>query len=152
MQLVRYNPHHNVMTRSNNTINSMFDGLFDDFFGPSFTTRDILNKNTNELRVDIYEQEKTLVIEAEMPGVSKEDLQLNVKGKLITLGGEKKRKEEVTTEQQLRMERSSGKFERTFRMPFEIDAEKVVANYENGILRLEISKPEEKLPKQIEIN
>lgn len=152
MQLVRYNPRHNVISRQNN-LNTLFDGSFDDFFGPAFTVGNVTGKPANQfIKVDIFEKDEAIVIEAEMAGVAKEDVQLDVKGKLVTIGGERKREEEIQKENQLRMERSSGSFSRTFSLPFDIDAESVVAKYENGILRLEIPKPAEKQRKKIEIS
>lgn len=152
MQLVRYNPHKFQFNRQNHLTN-FFDGFFDDFFGPapyiSTATRKVAG---NGLQVDIYEKENVIVITAELPGVAKEDIKLDVKGKHVTLGGEKKCDEELKDEHHYRRERTFGKFERTFSLPFEIDADKVAAKYENGILRLEIPKPEEKQPKQIAIN
>ena len=152
MQVTQYNPYRLQNRRGNNSAN-FFDGLFDDFLGPTFHLGAQGNKPArNGLQVDIYEKENVIVIEADMPGVIKEDIKLDVKGRLVTLRGERKRNEEIKDEHSYRRERSFGAFERTFSLPFEIDADAVTAKYENGTLRLEISKPENKQSKQIEIN
>ncbi len=91
------------------------------------------------------------MIDAELPGIDKKDITVDVKGKRLTLGGERREDEEIKEENRYRRERRYGRFERTFSMPFEIASETVTAKYENGILRLEIPKPEEQQQKQITI-
>lgn len=150
MQLVRYNPHH-YMTNRQNSRGNFFDSFFDDFFGPALHTGNVGNGGSR-LQVDIYENESFFVITAELPGVAKEDIKLDVKGKYLILGGEVQREEEVKDARHYRRERTYGSLERTFCLPFEIDADKVEAKLENGILRLEIAKPEEQQAKRIEIN
>lgn len=150
MQLVRYNPHH-FMTERRNSRGNLFDDFFEDFFGPALHMNTIKNGGSR-LQVDIYENEGSIVITADLPGVAKEDIKLDVKGKYLTLGGEVKHEEEVKDARHYRRERSYGSFERTFSLPFEIDTGKVEAKLENGVLRLEIAKPEEQQPKRIAIN
>lgn len=152
MNIVRYNPRRTSMLRPNSNIDRIFDGFFDDFFGPTFHLTGNTARQSKQLHVDIYEQEGTIFLEAEMAGVPKEDIKLDVNGKNLTIGYERKANEEIKEENRYRRERVYGKFERSFSLPFEIDAEKVVANYENGILKLEIPKPEEQQPKQITIS
>jgi HSP20 family protein len=126
--------------------------LVDEFFTPffNFDRRQSVISTAN-LRVDIYEKDNRIMIEAEMPGVDKKDIKVDVKGKLLTIGGERKVDEEIREEHSYRRERRYGTFERTFSLPFEIDTESVTARYENGILRLEVPRPAELMPKQIEI-
>ncbi len=151
MQLVRYNPHHALSNRKSDFA-GFFDGFFDDFFAPAMG-RNLFTDTTvgNGLQVDIFEKDDQLVIEAEMPGVAREDITLDVKGRLLTLGYERKTNEEVKEGQRYRRERRYGKFERTFKLGFAVDAEKVAAKYENGVLRLEIPKPEEEQKREIAI-
>jgi len=151
MNIVRYNPKRNSLIRPNTNIDRFFDGFFDDVFGPAFHLTGNAVRHHNQLHVDIYEKEGTIFVEAEMAGVPKEDIKLDVKGKNLTLGYERKANEEITEENRYRRERAYGKFERSFSLPFEINADKVVATYENGILKLEIPKPEEQQAKQITI-
>ena len=132
---------------------SLFNDVFDDFFGPALYMTNQPGKSGNtRLQVDIFEKENAIVIEADMPGVKKEDIKLDVKGKSITLKGERKQDEEVNDEKLYRRERFLGTYERSFNLPFEIDSNGVSAKFENGTLRLEITKPEEKETKQITIN
>ncbi len=151
MQLVKYRPHHNLTGRANNT-SLLFDTVLDDFFTP--LPNAALPKRLNEdlnLKVDIYEKDDTVIIEAELPGIKKEDLFVDTKGKLVTLGGERKSDDRVKDENCYRRERRYGKFERTFNLPFEVNADRVAATFDNGILRLEISKPEEETSSKITI-
>ena len=152
MILVRYNP--NSRLRSSTNMGSrIFDDLFSDFFSPLAMTGKPANLQQDlGLKVDIYEKDKTIVINAELPGVAKEDISVDIKGKLVTLGGERKHDEEINEENCYRRERRYGKFERTFNLPFEVNGDSVKATYDNGILKLEIPKPEEQVAKKITIN
>jgi HSP20 family protein len=151
IHLARYNPRYNLMNRQNN-LASFFDGFLDDFFSPAVQLMPQTGSTTERaLHVDIYEKDNVIIIEADLPGVTRENIKLDVKGRQLTLGGERKSDEEIQEEHRYRRERRFGKFERTFSMPFDIDVEKVVATHENGILRLEIPRPEEKQSKQITI-
>lgn len=151
MNLVKCNPHRRVSNQVRG--HRVFDDIFDDFFAPfALSSRPANPGEGLILKVDIYEKDDTVVIDAELPGVDKEDISVDVKGKLITLGGERKTDEEVKHENYYRKERRYGKFERTFSLPFEVSGDKVKANFNNGILRLEISKPEEQVAKKITIN
>ncbi len=125
--------------------------LFDDFFTPLAGLRPVAN-NVNPPTVDIYDKGEKIVIEAEMPGFDKKDINVDVKGKLLTLSGERNRDEEVKEEKSYRRERYYGKFERSFNLPFEINPDTITANYKKGVLALEVPKPQEQKTKQITIN
>ncbi len=145
MQLTRYNPRHRRGYR-----NTLLPSLFDDFFSPVLNTSSTL-VNQFVPSVDIYEKDEKVVFEAEVPGFNREDLNVDVKGKLVTLSGERKFEREEN-EGNYRKERRYGKFERSFHLGFEADSESVEAKYENGILTIEVSKPQEIQAKQITIN
>jgi HSP20 family protein len=126
--------------------------LFDDFFAPFNSVFDGASQYMRQPVVDIYEKDDVLVIEAELPGLEKEDIKVDVQGRNLTLSGERESKEEVKEEGSYRKERRYGKFERTFRLPQEVTEKQVDAHYHNGVLTLRIEKPEEQKPKQITIN
>jgi HSP20 family protein len=152
MNLVRYNPNHRLSTRTSRGF-GMFDDLFNDFFSPLvMNVKSAGLQESPNLQVDIYEKDNTIIINAELPGIRKEDISVDIKGKLLTLAGERKSDEEIKEENCYRRERSYGKFERSFNLPFEMSEEMVKATYNNGILRLEIPKPEEQVAKKITIN
>lgn len=152
MNLVRYNPNRRVSSRSNRGT-GFFDELFDDFLTPFAVSnhRPVLKDNLG-LPVDIYEKDDLIVIEADLPGVEKDAISVDVQGKYVTLSGERKSEEEVKDESSFRRERRYGKLERTFSLPFEVKSNNVKANFNNGVLKLEISKPEEQVAKKIDIN
>jgi HSP20 family protein len=152
MNLVRYNPH-NRLHSGTNMGTRIFDDLFSDLFSPlAITGKPASMQEGLSLKVDIYEKDDTVVINAELPGIAKEDISVDIKGKLVTLGGERKSDEEINEENCYRRERRYGKFERTFNLPFEVNSETVKASYDNGILKLEIPKPEEQVVKKVTIN
>ncbi len=150
MNLIRYNPHTRLRTGAN-LGTRVFDDMFSDFFSPMTWKQSNLNENLG-LNVDIYEKDGAIIINAELPGIAKEDISIDVKGKLVTLGGERKSDEEIKEENCYRRERRFGKFERSFNLPFEVNSESVKASYDNGILKVEIPKPEEQVVKKITIN
>jgi len=93
--------------------------------------------------VDIIDEEDHVVIIAEMPGTKKEDIDMTVSGDIITIFGEKKHDEVAESKNYYRLERSSGSFSRSFRLPFDLEADKAVARFENGVLNVKIPKTEE---------
>ncbi len=152
MNLVHYNPNRRLSRRSQIGDN-IFNHYFDDLL-PPFVALENSSKvqNFGNMKVDIYEKDESIFLEAELPGIEKDDVTVDVKGKLISIGGEKKSNEEITKENCYRRERTYGKFERTFSLPFEIKSSDVKAKFNNGILELEITKPEEQVKQKITIN
>lgn len=145
MQLTRWNPRNRVSLRNN-----LFSNQFDDFFSP-LTTGHAVSYNSFIPSVDIFEKDETVFFEAEVPGFKKDDLKVDVKGKIVTISGERK-EEKTEGENNYRRERRYGRFERSFQLGFEADSSAVKAKYENGILTLEVPKPEEQKVKQIQIH
>lgn len=152
MNLVHYNPNRRVNLRSNGPSN-IFDTYFDDFFSPVVHQRAHSTKNGNrQFIVDIYEKDDSVFIDAELPGVEKENISVDVKGKSITLSAERTKESEVNEEQSYRRERQYGTFTRSFSLPFELSDDGVTATYRDGLLKLKIAKPAEQTIKKIEIN
>jgi HSP20 family protein len=88
-------------------------------------------------RTDVYEKDRQLVFETELPGARKEDVQVRVEGDQLVVSGEVKRREEVERDQYFRIGRRVGRFQRSFPLPADsIDKGKVVARFEDGILRV----------------
>jgi HSP20 family protein len=101
--------------------------------------------------VDIHETEDAYVMEADLPGMSKDDFDLQIMEDRIVLRGTRKRLERENVKGYWRFERAEGAFERSFRVQGGVDAEKVEARFENGVLTVTLPKPEESKPRQIEI-
>ena len=147
MELVRWNPIRDMFG-----FNHGFGRLFDDFFAPSRYTEDETSARDLQPVVDIYENDANFVIKAELPGIDKKDIGIDVKGRVLTLKGERSSENEVEKDKYYRCERTFGRFERSFTLPGEINVDKINANYQDGVLKIEVPKPKEHKPKQITIH
>ena len=92
------------------------------------------------------------MIKAELPGVDKKDIKIDLKDRLLTLSGERSYDNEVKEENYYRRERSYGKFQRAFTLPADVDSEKIKAEFKDGVLEIEVPKPEEKKAKQVTVH
>lgn len=101
--------------------------------------------------VDIYENKDHLVVEAELPGMKPEDVNVSIENNVLTIHGERKFEKKDEGDNFHRVERSYGSFTRSFTLPPTISSENVEANFDNGVLRLALLKREEAKPKRIEI-
>lgn len=102
--------------------------------------------------VDIYETEHELVVNADLPDVNPQGLDIRVENNILTIRGERKFENKVNEENYLRVERSYGSFSRSFRLANSVNSEAIKADYQNGVLTLSIPKREEAKPKQIKVN
>jgi len=91
-------------------------------------------------RVDVYETDDKVVVKAEIPGVSKEDLNIFVNENLIRISGQTKRENEFTDENAYHSERYYGSFSRTIPLPVEVKSEEAKASYKDGILSITMPK------------
>ena len=101
--------------------------------------------------VDLREDATSYYLEAELPGIAQQDLQLSVEKDVIFLKGARKREEKKEGKGYLYSERAYGSFERSFGIPEGIDADRVTASFEHGVLRVTIPKPEREQAKKIEV-
>ncbi|HAP41711.1 MAG: Hsp20/alpha crystallin family protein [Nitrospira sp.] len=101
--------------------------------------------------VDISETEAEYAIKAELPEVKREDVKVTVEDGVLTIQGERKQEKEEKGKKYHRVERSYGRFVRTFTLPDTVDESKVKAEYADGILHLHLPKSEKAKPKQIEV-
>jgi HSP20 family protein len=101
--------------------------------------------------VDIYETENEIQVQAELPGVDRKDISLNLEKNVLTLKGERRFEKETKQENYHRIERAYGGFSRAFSIPAIVDEEKIRAEYKDGILRIALPKKEQVKPKQISI-
>jgi HSP20 family protein len=100
---------------------------------------------------DVFEDSESVKIAAELPGVKPEDVKLSLENNVLTIRGEKKQEAEERNERVHRYERSYGSFERAFMLPSTVDADKVSADYRNGILTVIVPKAERARPREIPV-
>lgn len=103
------------------------------------------------ISVDIYENKDHIVLEAELPGMNREDFELTVENNVITLRGERQFEKKDETDNFHRVERSYGSFTRSFTLPQTVSAEGATAEYRNGVLRVTLPKREETKARRIEV-
>jgi HSP20 family protein len=102
-------------------------------------------------RVDISEDEKNLSFQAELPGLSKEDVKVTLVDNVLTIRGEKKREEKQEDKNFMRIERSFGSFTRSFNLPEVVEPDAINAQFNNGVLNITIPKKEPVKPKELEV-
>jgi HSP20 family protein len=102
--------------------------------------------------VDVYEDEKKVVLKLEVPGIEEKDLDVSVEKNTLTVKGERKLEKEEKEENFHRIERRYGSFYRAFTLPTTVDTESVAASYNAGVLKVELTKKPEAQPKQIKVN
>ena len=100
---------------------------------------------------DIYEDGESIVVKAELPGVDRNDIDVQVENNVLTLRGERKLEREVKTENVYRTERSYGTFTRSFTLPVSVDTEHIKAEYKDGVLHVTLPKVDEAKPRKIKV-
>jgi len=130
MLLTKYHPFEEF-----NDFKNRFNSLISEFENSKSSSLSDFNPVVNT-----REGEFAFHIDADLPGVKKEDIKINVKGNMITLSGERKHKKEVKKEDYHRVESSFGKFERSFTLPEGADVENITASNEDGVLEVVIPK------------
>lgn len=126
-------------------INRMFDSFFR---GPE---DDGLQTTSWNPLVDVTENDHAYLLNVELPGVSRNDVKIIVQDNQLTIRGEKKQEKESKNSNYHRVERSYGSFQRTFTLPTTVKAEKIEANYNDGVLTITVPKAEEARAKEIEV-
>ncbi len=147
MDLVRWNPWKEMVS-----LRDRMNRLFDDVFFRSDRREDLWAEGVWVPAVDMFETDDKVVIKAELPGLEKKDISLDLQNGVLTLKGERKSENEVKEENYYRREMSYGKFVRSFSLPVDVDADKIKAEFKNGLLTVEVPKPEGHKPKQIKVS
>lgn len=144
MAIVRWEPFRALVTQDNfnHLFNETFRGLFD-------RTESGVQRWTPV--VDIYENDQSLVLKAELPGFDPKDVEVRIEDGTLYLKGERKFENDLKKENYHRIERSYGSFARTFSLPSSINADDVKAEYKDGVLTLILPKKEEAKPKTVKI-
>lgn len=145
MAIVRFDPFREL-TQMQDRINRIFGDVYrrgDD---------DLFMRGDWVPPVDIYENDQhEIVIKAELPGMSKEEIDLRLENNTLTIRGERRRETESKEDQYHRVERAYGAFSRSFTLPSSVDSGKVKADYKDGVLTVTLPPREEAKPRQIQV-
>lgn len=118
-------------------------------FGPSWMPRmKFPEMGVISPEMDIFEDGNDVVVKAEMPGIKKEDIEVNLTDDTVTVSGEKKKEEKVEKKDYYRVERSYGSFSRSFRLPKEVQSDKAKATFKDGVLEIRVPKTAEAIRKE----
>ncbi len=142
MALVRVDPAVEV-----DSLQSEVNRMFDSFFGgrPNGGARRWIPP------MDLAETEDELVLTADVPGVDEDEISIEIKDRVLTVSGERRDSREEKDRGYHRVERSYGRFARSLTLPEGIDSERVVANFDRGVLEVRIPKPEQRKPHRVTI-
>ena len=146
MAITRWRPFRDLVS-----IQDEMNRLFDDFFGRPITRREWTEKVWSPC-VDMSETKDNIIINAEIPGMNKEDVKVSVQDNALTLSGERKQEKEEKNADYHRIEGSYGSFSRSFTLPTPVQPDKVKATYKDGILKITLPKTEEVKPKEVPIS
>jgi len=131
-------------------LQNRLNSIFHDFARPEAGSESLAMGNFIPA-VDVYEDAQKLVLKLEVPGVRKEDLDIRVEGRTLTVKGERKFEAEEKEENFSRIERSYGSFTRSFTLPSTVNTEDVAALSADGVLSITLAKKAEAKPKQIQV-
>jgi len=125
--------------------------LFRESYGPE-TPEEALTTTSFAPPVDIYEDEHTIAVKMEVPGIDEKDIDVRIENNTLTVHGERKIEKEEKEENFRRTERQYGSFTRSFTLPSSVDLAQVRADYDKGVLKIAFAKKAESKPKQIKVN
>jgi len=146
MAVVRWDPFQDLIT-----LQDRMNQIFEQTLNRSRGEREGVPASAWSPPVDIYETAENLILKAELPGLSKDDIDIQVRDNRLTLKGERRHEKEVKEENYLRVERAYGTFQRVFSLPADIQPDKIRATFTDGVLEVTIPKAEVAKPKQITV-
>lgn len=147
--LTRWEPFHNFSTMQDR-MNRM-NRLFRESYTPE-GPEEALTTTSFAPPVDIYEDEHTITLKLEVPGIDDKDIDVRIENNTLTIHGERKIEKEEKEENFRRIERQYGSFTRSFTLPSTVDPAQVNANYDKGVLKITLAKKADAKPKQIKVN
>ncbi len=147
MTIVKWEPFRGVAV-----LQDRINRVFEDAFPTTRETDDEIAMCSWRPVADIHKTDHGIVVQAELPGVKKEDVSVEVKENVLIIRGERKTDESIKEEDYFRRERCFGSFNRSFTLNEAIDPDKISAKFKDGVLKITIPEPEENKPKQITVN
>jgi HSP20 family protein len=145
MSITRYDPFRDLRALQDE-VNRLFSSSLTRDFGDEGFARGAWAPS-----VDIYENKDNVVLEAELPGMNREDFELTVENNVLTLRGERRFEKRDEGDNYHRVERAYGQFTRSFTLPQTVSPENATAEYKNGVLRVTLQKREEVKARRIEV-
>jgi HSP20 family protein len=145
MTIVRWEPLRELGSLQNE-MNRLFNTVFD---APAPGTGSAMRRWMPAM--DLVESDDHFVLRADLPGMSEDDIKIELEDGTLTVSGERKAEHETNAEGYYRVERAFGAFSRSLTLPKGVDAEAVGASFDRGVLEVRIPKPEERKPRRIEI-
>src|ERR1700743_449081 len=136
-------------SRGQATLQDQINRLFNDAFE---RTEQESNLTSWAPAVDIYENEHELIVKADLPGVEAKDLDIAIENNILTIRGDRRFEKKVNEDNYLRVERAYGSFSRSFSLSNTVNSDGIKADYQNGVLTLNVPKREEAKPKQIKVS
>jgi HSP20 family protein len=133
------------------TIQDRMHRLFRDSYGTE-GREEALTTTAFAPPVDVYEDEHSVTLKIEVPGIDEKDIDVRIENNTLTVHGERKFENEEKEENYRRVERQYGSFTRTFTLPNTVEQESVQADYDKGVLKIKLAKKAEAKPKQIKVN
>lgn len=146
MTIVKWDPFRNVAA-----LQDRINRIFDESFSRTADLDDDISMSAWKPLVDIYETYEAIILKAELPGIKKNDVSVEVKDNVLTLKGVRTEEKEIKEKNYYRKERAFGTFSRSFNLQHRIQPDKIKARFKDGVLKIEIPKPEEEKPKQITV-
>jgi HSP20 family protein len=147
MSVIRWDPFKNI-----SALQERINRLFEDAFPRASGEEEDLSVCAWRPLVDIFEADDGVVIKVDLPGVKKEDVTVEVKNSLLTIAGHRDIETPVDEERYYRRERNCGAFQRSFTLRSAIGPENIKASFKNGVLTVQIPKPEEEKPRKIAVS
>ena len=146
MALVRWEP-----ARELSSLQSEMNRLFNSFFDTPTPGGNGGGARRWIPSMDLVETDEHFVLRADLPGLSEEDVSIELEDNVLTVAGERKAEHEEKKEGFYRMERSFGQFRRSLTLPEGVDADAIAATFDKGVLEVRIPKPEERKPRKVSI-
>jgi HSP20 family protein len=143
--ITRFDPFREVAT-----LQDRMNRMFNDQFGALTRVESLTGSFVPP--VDVYEDENSIQVRLEVPGVEEKDIDIQLENNLLTVRGQRNFEEEEKEENFHRIERRYGSFTRSFTLPTTVNSEGVQADYDKGVLKIQLPKRAEAKPKQIKVN
>lgn len=145
MAIIRWDPFRDLIT-----LREKMNRLFEEAFTSRGEEKELISSSWTP-SVDIYETENALVLNAELPGLDEDDIEIKIEDNTLSIKGERKFEKETKEENYHRIERAYGSFYRSFSLPSYVDQDKIEAEHENGILKITMPKKPELKPRKVKV-